>query len=91
MLPREAIGPRGQIVSGGGSLPVFQKKQHIATCDFIGGGGPDHLSPPLDPSMSFIHNVWGPLVMNGVHVPEWSFSYDAFVKFYGKKNLGDTT
>ena len=29
---------------------------HI-TCDFPGGGGPDPLSPPLDPHMRF-HNLF---------------------------------
>ena len=34
----------------GGSNCLFPIETHI-TCDFSGGGGPDPLSPPLDPHL----------------------------------------
>ena len=35
----------------GGSNSLFPIETHI-TCDFPGGGGPDRLSPPLDPHLA---------------------------------------
>ena len=39
-----------QLFPGGGSNCLFPIKTHV-TCDFPGGGGPDPLSPPLDPHL----------------------------------------
>ena len=41
---------------GGGSNCLFPIETHI-TCDFPGGGGPDPLSPPLDPHLIFKTNL----------------------------------
>ena len=43
-------GPTFSGGRGGGSNCLFPIETHIA-CDFPGGGGPDPLSPPLDPHM----------------------------------------
>ena len=44
-------GGRGATFSrGGGSNCLFPIETYI-TCDFPGGGGPDHLPPPPDPHL----------------------------------------
>ena len=60
--PTFSRGGGVQLFPGGGSNCLFPIETHI-TCDFPGVGGPDPLSPPLDPhlfvsiSRSFHFNI----------------------------------
>ena len=48
---------RGGPTFSRGSNCLFPIETHI-TCDFpVGGGGPDPLSPPLDPHLSTLMNI----------------------------------